>query len=1129
MNTKNKWNKKKSRVFGKLKGKKRSKILRGGGGMNRNTKTLVNNGIEWVYVPKRIHIAVNKTQKKLSRPPRQPRQPQLSQLSQPLQKLLNLSISNGETNNSRQSITERNRLNSQPSKINDLYIYEKTNNAIGIEWKNENNNIIHFTIIPTVLNVDIMQYAINTNSIVISEDGKFMTFINLPSLFIRANHFGSYGSYRYSNRSRESAFWCLIEENGTESKTFNRPKLSKNNRNNINNTNIGKNVNNIEYKIDTPISKLQGEITNEQVFLAPIDKLSEYDDRRLCLYRANVIYKLNESDETGEPRELYERIDYLKYITQWLENIDNKIDNNETKCDLYGLEKKYIITHTFINTDVEDQYKEEYIICGYPNQETKQLILNFWQGLWKDENIFKDSHNDNLELFIKLFNQKNNGNINNSGANKDTQLYKFYYSTRKNIFDYIKARYKEIDISKSSTFDTVLDNNVKIYFNAIADKYLHKFMSYIKYNFFIFKKHFLTDVSYKLIPAVFNIRELTSIHKPILERINKLIRNELPRIFGISLEENYNSIETYNTDLYNEDKEYKLFYSHYRHGQVFHIKTEYLHSMSNISDKAHGYKYGLTLEEIIYNLSDKELSIPYFRAVKFIYEVREHQIDNYDLLSSDNIKSKVLGYSGIHLINKSLSNILNNEEKKKNRSDIVYGLYEEDKFIICFYKNIIKETKEYNLWKITDFTNPKIKSTYDIWKSNLLYDYKENQNILKFYTNILKLNIKNYKNWRNNSFVYSLQEYYDWKNNIPIIVPNPATLPIPVKLNNKILKNIKFILKFESSTHEYTFIYILNDSFYKLVIQSNISDMTDIILQKLNPNSEFIDKTISFESIDFKKKDKPKLFRIISNTKLKNENEDDIHFNVSVKPICFNRIYKPDIINEKYIDTFYYYSTDLLNVDKLPKGLNGYNTLKMLNLYDSTIHIPILLENYLKNLRTQYYENKLTYNENKTHFFNSLKDKSLIAVVNYIHKNYKNCGYDFIEIIDNQLDKKHQKITVYVCPSNLFDKSIPQTYKYLNNFMDLESSHIEMLTYLKKLYYNDKYNCYVHQTTTIYFSCLHFHILKKNDSSLYKRDYSKLESGSYLIQDLNLYELINNLKINPNYYKKYNYSLIKDY
>ena len=71
--------------------------------MNRNTKTLVNNGIEWVYVPERIHIAVNKTQKKLSRPPRQPRQPQLSQLSQPSQKLLNLSISNGETNKSRQS------------------------------------------------------------------------------------------------------------------------------------------------------------------------------------------------------------------------------------------------------------------------------------------------------------------------------------------------------------------------------------------------------------------------------------------------------------------------------------------------------------------------------------------------------------------------------------------------------------------------------------------------------------------------------------------------------------------------------------------------------------------------------------------------------------------------------------------------------------------------------------------------------------------------------------------------------------------------------------------------------------------------------------------------------------------
>jgi hypothetical protein len=118
-------------------------------------------------------------------------------------------------------------------------------------------------------------------------------------------------------------------------------------------------------------------------------------------------------------------------------------------------------------------------------------------------------------------------------------------------------RYKELstDITKEYNtpeykaklyeFNANFDKNVKVYFNEVAKIYLHKFMAYIKYNFFIFKKK-----DNKYVPAVFNIRELTSIHKPILERINKLIRNELPRIFGISSEENYNQIENYDAVLF---------------------------------------------------------------------------------------------------------------------------------------------------------------------------------------------------------------------------------------------------------------------------------------------------------------------------------------------------------------------------------------------------------------------------------------------------------------------------------------------------------------------------------------------------------------------------------------------------
>ena len=994
MKTKKNRGQKKSRLIGKLKGKKRSKIMKGGSGPYRHPNY-------------RSDLSKYQT----------------------------------ETNKNKRTIDGKT-----------FTLYEPTNTAIGIHCESKPINLdLYLTITPMVLSVDIMQLAVNTNNINISssKDGKesFMTLTNLPSLLISTNYYGSYYGNAYT--SRVNANWCLIEETNELPKTFYRQKLTTTT---TNTGNTGVSVNNTEPKIDSPIpiSKLVAKkinkdalgitndddngITNEEVFLG---SMKEYDDKRLCLYRANVKYKRNESDE-GETRELYERIEYVKYIAEWLENIDKNIPNTEQKCDLFGLEPEYIIIHTFTNSLDDIQYT----ICGYPDQETKQLILKFWQGLWKE--LFNRTHIDNIDLFIELFNKKqtmDDDKIND----KTTDLYKFYSSIRKGIFDYIKARYEELytDITKGyntleykaklDEFNKNFDNNVIIYFNEIATKYLHKFMAYIKYNFFIFKKK-----GNKLVPAVFNIRELTSIHKPILERINKLIRNELPHRFGISLEGNYNPIEKYDIKAeYDEDKEYKLFYSHYRHGQVFHIKTEYLHSMSNISDKAHGYKYGLTLEEIIYNcgiVSDNGIT-PYFEAVKFIYEVREHQINDYDLLEKQktNKNTRTLGYTGRIMTGKTLKQRLENIESKKNRSDIVYDLYEKDK--------LLKKKGINNVIKVID------------------------------------------------------------------------NIQFPQDTFN--ISQIKFILMFKSSSQEYIFIYSLGSEFYKLVIKSNISNMTDIILIKLNKKinensgSEFIDKTITFEN-----KDSPQLFKIISNIKL---DKEDSYFKASVEPIVLKNFSKPKIIDEQYIDTFYYYSTDLLDVNK-HKPI-GYKEILMPNLYNSKIHIPILIKNLYKNNKN-FDPNKIMYEEDKKKFDSCVKEViTCNSPINYIWKDYY--GYDFIEIIDNY----SEKIVVYVCPSNLFDPNIQQTYKYLINFMDLDSSHIEMLKEIKKRYSNDNYNCFVHHTTTPFFNCLHFHIIKKN---LYKRNYSKLEKGSFLIQDTYISDLINNITINSNYYLNNNYSLIKD-
>ena len=53
---------------------------------------------------------------------------------------------------------------------------------------------------------------------------------------------------------------------------------------------------------------------------------------------------------------------------------------------------------------------------------------------------------------------------------------------------------------------------------------------------------------------------------------------------------------------------------------------------------------------------------------------------------------------------------------------------------------------------------------------------------------------------------------------------------------------------------------------------------------------------------------------------------------------------------------------------------------------------------------------------------------------------------------------------------------------------------------------------------------LHFHIVKKQ---YYKREFPKIEIGSFIIQDIFIDKVINNIQINNNYYKTLNYNIIK--
>ncbi len=80
-------------------------------------------------------------------------------------------------------------------------------------------------------------------------------------------------------------------------------------------------------------------------------------------------------------------------------------------------------------------------------------------------------------------------------------------------------------------FDAKYPDIINNYYNEIAKQYLNKPNFKLTYNFIVFEKvePSVNSTHTKYIPFIFNIRELKSEHKPILERIKYLITHEIPK------------------------------------------------------------------------------------------------------------------------------------------------------------------------------------------------------------------------------------------------------------------------------------------------------------------------------------------------------------------------------------------------------------------------------------------------------------------------------------------------------------------------------------------------------------------------------------------------------------------------
>lgn len=970
-------------------------------------------------------------------------------------------------------------------------VYELSNQSIGIEY---DKNFVFYTITPLALSVPTMQLAANTGSISISEPDKdgnqYLGFIkNFPSLVIQQAYNYTYTTrpleteeYKDIHETRPEAKWFDVTE---DSETFGKEKFEIIEEGYMNcnggilykykyelNTNTSSHpllnsIIKIKYynNDETQFRKNQKSIyisncTNLETFVFLTEKVRELIkeikqllmqtkenvitsnsrvlpktvdellfERKLAIsrviYRAHVKFNSNGKEHNDY---IIENIRWVVENALWVEKYlelkskavlnkygeianllmpDNpeyaELQNPMYKSDFTGLDSRFFIV---------DESIDEYIIVGYPEKQMKEHILNFWQlhtdgsnKAFYDE--FNGLNNNLTEDIVKLFNefQKEAEKINN-----ESEYFKLYIKLRKPIFDYIQKRYEELNSKyKNKVSDEDLEKfkidffkNANSYFQQIALKYLPKPMLFIKYIFLVFKKDEDEYDNVKLTPMVFNIKELKPEHQPILKKIERLIKHELPYRFGILNDAEYNNGIGTSTDPF--DDEYKLWYSRYRYGKFFHINTEYVHTMSNISDKAHGYQNSITLEEIIYSCSLlSNQGNQFFKDFKLEYQVREFQINNYIILYSKKI-------------NNSENLELNNAEQlidSGSRSKKVFNLYD----------------------KLTNM-NSKV-----------------------------KLEIKTVQ-----------------KQNLTI------------KLTNLDISNMKFILIFKSNNQEYTIIYLITlanntAELRKLVIKSNMkSEIKQIIKQLGTKNNN------SFNSEN-------KLFKIITHKLLDFKYYNNIFL---THPFITRKINKVEnYIQNNKLDTFFYYSTDLLDYKKTN------NTILLLyNLYEDK---PILIKNYLKIIDNNYNENKLLINSDKDHFWSCMKTDCNDIVINYVFKNLNNCGYYIIEI----LHTNENKIVIYIYPIG--------NSKFLRNFLDLDETSILMLEEVKKLYYNSNYLCFLHKTNDIRTYCLHFHITKKD---YYDREYNPNNSDISLLNDVYISNLINLVKIDC-YKNDYDISFIR--
>ena len=458
-------------------------------------------------------------------------------------------------------------------------------------------------------------------------------------------------------------------------------------------------------------------------------------------YYNNLMVKLQDTDGTARLRKSRQNISYVKNA---IESLQAPGGATNWTCDLAGIPEKYVF-----RVEVADTGGKRHMIVGYPSARTMRQYTDLYdagigEGAIRD--IHEQMKHNSTRQFAELYNfaldkgvadgkippEKAAGDKINID-NLEEEIYKFALGNRPYFFNSIINGYKQlaqdgkITKEEATRFESVFNENIREYYNAIGNKYLNKPITRIRYTFFILEAadetHTLAqEARLQWIPAVYNIRQLEARHLPVLMELERIIKLEIPLLYDIISKADYNA-----------GLRYELFHSYYKYVNFFHITTEYLHTMSNYTDYAHNLKDSITLEEIIYSVGRQvDLGRPFYAGLRFDYKIRNYRLDyrlDYEGMEKD---MSANAYSASSIGNSRRSRRYTNVKKTAKKN-------------IGFSRRSLKNKESIEHMKLHDI---EILLMYEETYANYTFIYKQKKSngSISFRKMTLKPNLKGMKN-----------------------------------------------------------------------------------------------------------------------------------------------------------------------------------------------------------------------------------------------------------------------------------------------------------------------------------------------------------------------------------------------